>query len=242
MNPLLSSLSQRIRKSPFLFYLARRFKYGLYFGTARRKIRGTRNKISTRHVICSGALFDIVGNDNQVEIAAGCVLINTKILIRGNHNRIVIGPDCRFMRGGTLWVEDDNGLLQIGSNNLFMDVHFAVTEGCKLVIGKDSGFADDVIVRTGDSHSIIDVASGQRINFSSDVVLGDHAAIFQRAIILKGITLRENTIVAASAVVTRSYDQPGLILAGNPAKIVRDGVTWDIQRIPPPADPALPGE
>ena len=40
------------------------------------------------------------------------------------------------------------------------------------------------------------------------------------AIILPGVHLKESTIVGAGAVVTKSFNKGGIIIAGNPAKII----------------------
>ena len=40
------------------------------------------------------------------------------------------------------------------------------------------------------------------------------------AVILKGVTIGENSVVAAGAVVTKSVE-PNVVVAGNPAAVVR---------------------
>jgi acetyltransferase-like isoleucine patch superfamily enzyme len=40
------------------------------------------------------------------------------------------------------------------------------------------------------------------------------------AVILKGVTIGENSVVAAGAVVTKSVE-PNVVVAGNPAVVVR---------------------
>jgi acetyltransferase-like isoleucine patch superfamily enzyme len=69
------------------------------------------------------------------------------------------------------------------------------------------------------------------------VVIGDHVWIAAHAIVLKGVEIGRDSIVAAGAVVTRSCG-PGVILAGNPAAIIKEGVTWRRERVPTGQDPA----
>ncbi|MBP2659028.1 MAG: hypothetical protein H6Q69_2060 [Firmicutes bacterium] len=38
-------------------------------------------------------------------------------------------------------------------------------------------FSHDVHIRNGDSHSIIDLQTKKRINFSKDIIIGDHVWI-----------------------------------------------------------------
>jgi acetyltransferase-like isoleucine patch superfamily enzyme len=41
------------------------------------------------------------------------------------------------------------------------------------------------------------------------------------AVILPGVTLGENTIVGAGAIVTKSFPEGWCVLAGNPARVIR---------------------
>lgn len=52
------------------------------------------------------------------------------------------------------------------------------------------------------------------------ITIGDNCFIGNRAIILYGVTIPDNTIVAAGSVVTKSISESGCIVAGNPAKVI----------------------
>lgn len=85
-------------------------------------------------------------------------------------------------------------------------------------------------MRTGDSHSIVDM-SGERINHAEDVVIGDHVWIGYRVLINKGAVIPENTIIGTGAVVTKSFEEPNTVLAGVPAKVVKKDVNWRKERL-----------
>jgi acetyltransferase-like isoleucine patch superfamily enzyme len=53
------------------------------------------------------------------------------------------------------------------------------------------------------------------------VIISDNVWIGMNAIILKGVTIGENSVVAAGAVVTKSVPA-NVVVAGNPAAVVRD--------------------
>lgn len=57
----------------------------------------------------------------------------------------------------------------------------------------------------------------------TDTYIGDRCFIGARSIILPGVTVADGSIVAAGAVVTKDV-APGCIVAGNPAKVIRQGV------------------
>lgn len=56
------------------------------------------------------------------------------------------------------------------------------------------------------------------------ITIGNNCFIGENATILYGVTLADNIIVAAGAVVTKSFNASNIILGGNPARIIS---TWD---------------
>ena len=56
------------------------------------------------------------------------------------------------------------------------------------------------------------------------IVIGNNCFLGSGCMILYGVTIPNNVIVAAGSVVTKSIDQENVIVAGNPAKVIS---TWD---------------
>lgn len=196
-----------------------------------RKIRGNNNVIRSENSKLSSVIFDIKGNDNQIDIQEGAVLKNVTFHIRGDKHKILIGKYCSFNRGGNIWLEDAECTLSIGARSTFEDVHLAVTEpGSQMHIGCNCMFASDIDIRTGDSHSIISQKSNERINHAKDIFIDDHVWIGAHSILLKGSYIAENSVVATGAVVTRRFETPGIIIGGNPARQLKEGITWTRER------------
>jgi acetyltransferase-like isoleucine patch superfamily enzyme len=174
--------------------------------------------------------IDIVGADNTIQIGKGSSLSNTLIRIRGDHHRIIIGEGCSY-QGGELWIEDESCTLSIGDHSTVVQAHIAVTEpGSTISIGKDCMFAHGIELRCGDSHSIIDLKSNQRINYAQDIHIGNHVWIATDVLILKGVEIGEDSVVASRALVTKSFPSNSLI-AGSPASVLKEKITWDRKRI-----------
>jgi acetyltransferase-like isoleucine patch superfamily enzyme len=220
------SLKQRF---PGLASLARKLLRG-ETGQVRKTIRGQENVFMAEGAALSGLHVDIIGDNNQIEIGPGTTLNNVHFRIRGSGHKIVFGKNCRISRGAVLWFEDHNGVLQVGSGTTMVEVHIAVTENSSVNIGEDCMLANDIDIRTGDSHSVIDMQTGERLNFAGDVVIGRHVWIAPHTVVLKGVNIGENSIIATGAVVTKSCG-PGVIIAGNPAKVIKTGVSWKRERV-----------
>lgn len=196
-------------------------------------IKGTDNvfEIDTSAILLN-CVFDIEGNNNRIEILESSILNNVSFFIRGDNNSIKIGKRVKFNRGGSIWIEDYSCEAVIGENTSLEDVHIAVTEpNSKIHIGEDCMFAYGIDIRTGDSHSILDTTTNERINFAQDVSIGNHVWIAAHVSILKGVNIPDNSVVATRAVVTKSFHEKNILIGGMPAKKLKDNINWDRERI-----------
>jgi acetyltransferase-like isoleucine patch superfamily enzyme len=185
-------------------------------------------------VIIYGILFkckiSIAGKNNKVFIDDHCIIKHTSFHINGDNNIIYIGPYCMIINGDFCTEDDGNAILIGEHTSICGRTHLACIEGKTISIGKECLFSSDIMIRTGDSHSILDM-NGKRINPSENVTLADHIWVCNRAIILKGALINHDSIVATSAVVTKVFEEPNAILAGVPAKIVQHKIQWGKSRI-----------
>ena len=87
-------------------------------------------------------------------------------------------------------------------------------------------FSSNITLRAGDSHSVIDIETGKRLNMSKDIMVGDHVWIGNTVIITKGTTIGANSIIGTGSVVTGKVFPDNCAIAGNPARIVKEKVNW----------------
>lgn len=175
--------------------------------------------------------IEMRGQGNTLIIAPGTRLYGCHIYVRGNHNKITIGTFCT-LQNVEIWIEDNGNEISIGEHTSFAGAtHLSATEGKRITIGKDCMFSAGITVRTGDSHSIVD-QNGNRINPAKDVTLGNHVWVGNTVIITKGAAISDNSIVGTGSIVTRRFEESGVVLAGNPAKIIKNNISWDRERLP----------
>lgn len=147
----------------------------------------------------------------------------------GNRVRIRVGDDSALY--GSLYVTS-NGIIEIGDhfylgNNSFIGAEQSIRIGRCVIISNDVRIYDNNNHPTSPKAREIMSLNG----FSNDnwawhhaacapVVIEDNVWIGQYSSILKGVTIGKGSIVATRAVVTKDVP-PYSIVAGNPAKVVK---------------------
>lgn len=214
-----------LKKNRILRTIALRFRYWREQGS----FNSGNNKV-INHGVKTASCIQVKGSANIVEIAKEAVLYDSLIKVNGRNNRIILHEGA-YLRGAELYVEDNNCTIEIGAHTYIgHHSHLACTEdGSTLKVGGNCMISSYVQVRTGDSHSILDM-EGKRINPAADVTIGDHCWLGEGCHIMKGVTLGQDSIVSTGAIVTKSAG-PNVLLGGVPAKILKEFVTWNEKRL-----------
>lgn len=173
--------------------------------------------------------LNVSGENNTLDIADGCILNGLSVTMRGSNNHIRIDHGVRSGGYLHLWA-DEGSRIEIGAASTFESAHIAATEATSVLIGRDVMVATDVEIRSGDSHSILD-ADGMRLNPAEDVVIDDHVWLAARVTLLKGSVLPQGTIVGAGSIVSGGPPNPQTLIAGVPARTIKQGVSWSRERV-----------
>lgn len=170
-------------------------------------VEGQRNRVTIENSVrLRNMSISISGSDNILTIDADSMLKDCRIELFGDGNRISLGRGCT-VNGG------------------FVGAHWGTT----IRVGDGCLFAEQIDVRTTDSHSILD-KDGRRINPDANVEIGDRVWLARGASVLKGSVIANDVVVGAMAVVTRSIP-PRSIVAGVPAQVIRSDVCWSTERL-----------
>lgn len=160
-------------------------------------------------------------NGNKIYFAPD---IEECILIRftGKYNVVRIG---RQVSAGQLSILCGNrGVCEIGDRTMIEGCCIQITDG-EVKIGKDCLFSTMVNIRNHDSHHIFDSKTGKRINYSGNIRIGNHVWVGFGATLLGNASIGDNSVVGARAVTSSSFPAE-VIVAGNPASVIRKQVCW----------------
>lgn len=170
--------------------------------------------------------FNIVfkGNNNVVKIAYPQRKPRIKIYFFGNDNFVTIGKNCNgkleFRFNG------DGKFGQVGSNINSCDF-IARLENSNLIIGNNCLFSNTIKLWT-DGHSVIDNTTKELLNSQTATIkIGDHVWIGENVTMLKKTNIPSNCIIGHSSVVTKGFTEENCVYAGNPAKLVKQGINWN---------------
>jgi acetyltransferase-like isoleucine patch superfamily enzyme len=188
------------------------------------------NKIVNHGALLKRCVIRVSGINNTIEFGRGVRLVDAVISIDGDHHLMRIGLDCAIRKSGFYLAGRGNRIV-IDECTTVEGADFSAGDvETEITIGSDCMFSQQIEVRTCDAHSIIDSASGKRINPSQSVAIGRHVWVGSGSKILKGCCIGDNAIIATGAIVTKAVEE-GTVVAGVPARVVRRGITWCRERI-----------
>lgn len=132
------------------------------------------------------------------------------------------------MHDNTFELFVDGSSLVVGKNTSIRN-SYILAEVQPVKIGEQCMIAESVI-RGADSHSVLDINTGKVLNVQSPdkpLAIGNRVWIAERCRLLKNAGIADGCIVGAEAVVAKKFSEPNCVIAGNPAKVIKTGVTWD---------------
>ena len=183
------------------------------------------NKTTTNPKYINNLSISFWGKNNKIKLYAPIVFYPSYISAYDDCNiTIRTSPQMKIKlcayKNSTVDIGEN---VQIGSAFIQM----MNEKGTSLEIKKNAVLATDIKIWTTDTHSIYDKNSNKLLNAGKNkVVLGEHCWICDGAVLLKNAQIPDESIVGNSSVVTSAFDTPNIVIAGNPAKIVKQNIYW----------------
>lgn len=126
---------------------------------------------------------------------------------------------------GSRIVVGENAFLEFGKD-------FSLTAHSTIIAMKGIKFGNNVLISWGvlimdsDFHFIVKDGRSKR-NCSKAIAIGNHVWIGCRCTILKGVSIGNNSVVAANSVVTKRFEENNILIAGHPAAMKSRNVNWN---------------
>lgn len=146
---------------------------------------------------------------------------NQECIIKLHENaKLIVDGKFLLSYGSTIQVFK-NGILKLKSGF----ANCGTTIGAAHEITIDEGFlgARNVVIYDSDGHTII--KGGKEVTRSKPVRIGKNVWIGVGAVILKGVTIGDGSIVGANSTVLQDVP-PMCAVGGNPAQLIETNVTW----------------
>ncbi len=141
-----------------------------------------------------------------------------RIVRLGPRTTVELGRDVLLAHDVGLHLRDAGAVISIGDGS-FVNHRSDIVAHERVTIGRKCLLAWDVQVLDSDSHRV------DGAPHTAPVRIGDRVWVGCRATVLKGVTVGDGAVVAAGSVVTNDVP-PRALVAGNPARVVREDVQW----------------
>ena len=172
--------------------------------------------------------LEITGYGNTVRVAEGNFC--AQISIFGCNNTVIVeenattGSDCRVQLGDA-GCPVFNSVGHIGKNiRMARATIFLLESGSSVRIGDDCMLSTDVEVWCTDSHAVF--APDGSLRYGREIVLGNKVWVGLRSLIGKNTVIADGCIVGWGSVVSGKFLTPNCIIAGSPATVRKEGVSW----------------
>lgn len=183
----------------------------------------------------------VVYHHSNINIAKGALLkIEDHSSLDVNYAHL----DREIVEPATLWLSENATMICHGHVHMYEGTKIIVYPGASLEVGDDVSLNGCVIqcattIRIGNNTS---VPAGTLVQdtdyhpcyghdgnpkcYKKPITIGNNVWIASRCIILKGVTIGDGAIIASGTVVTKDVP-PYCLVAGNPAKVIRENViSW----------------
>ena len=105
-------------------------------------------------------------------------------------------------------------------NHVYANFNLTLVDDANIYIGNDVMFAPNVVVATA-GHPLNPTLREKGYQYNQEVRIGNNVWVGANATILPGVTIGDNTVIGAGAVVSRDLPQ-NVLAMGVPARVVRE--------------------
>jgi tetrahydrodipicolinate N-acetyltransferase len=170
-----------------------------------------------------------IGSESRINLTPGSFLLlgfanfgpPPCVLQLGFNAQLSISGTVNVGRGSRVYI-NDRGHLEIGNRSYINDCS-VITCFDRIHIGSNCAVSWNTNILDTNIHEL--VVQGTPRPRSQSIYIGDRVWVGTGAIVLPGVTVGDGAVIAAGSVV-KSDVPPNAVVAGNPARVVRENVSW----------------
>ncbi|RLV55055.1 hypothetical protein D9V41_13250 [Aeromicrobium phragmitis] len=151
----------------------------------------------------------------------------TSLLLGGDGATVFIDEGC-VLTAGEVYCGADS---QVVLHGPLLATRCAVVDarnGGSVVVDGDQLWAANVYVATDDMHRLEDLHTGERINpYGASIRIRRHVWLCRDAVVTGHVEIGEGACVGMRSIVRGQKVPAHSVVAGAPARVVRESVTWD---------------
>lgn len=158
-----------------------------------------------------------IGHRGFSAIADGSGLVNIE-----PGGKLIINGTASFAQGIRLWI-DSNATMTVGNN-------FSCNKNClfrafdDITIGADVLMGWDIELNTTDGH-LLQIDGVSNINHGS-ISIGNHVWVASHVVFSKKSSVAAGSVVAQKSLVATKHRTSNVLLAGTPARVIKENVEW----------------
>lgn len=166
-----------------------------------------------------------------VVVATGLDTLSS-LLVGGDDATVFVGPDTHLSAGEIYCGGGSSVVLTSGviaTSRAMVDAR----NGGTVFTEPDQLWAANAYIATDDMHRLVDVETGVRLNsFGAHIRLGRHVWLGRDAVVTGDVEIGAGAVVGARSLVRGQKVAPRTAVAGTPARVIREGVTWEHEDTP----------
>lgn len=179
-------------------------------------------------------ILDIQGKGHVIELHSFKGNGKLHIKLRGNNNKIYFGKNNIIesnlkIIGNNYNIKDCEGNCIIGDNNKFhgnMVIYIPLYPDKQVQIGNSNLFAANCEIIGCIEHEVFDINTQEVLNMERDVTIGNRNWIGRDVLFMNKSGIASDSVVGIKSIVTKKFEQSGILIAGNPAKVRKHAIGW----------------
>ncbi len=169
------------------------------------------------------------GNNSVIMIHEPVPVFKNCHITCGSNVSICIMGSKYIINSLSIMASGKNSKVHIGKNFSIEGGYFTQQSepDTSLFIGDDCMFSGGIYIGLCDGHKIRDLKTGEVVNKAADIRIGNHVWLCGGVSVLKNSTIPDDCVVGRNTVVAGRFVEEHVVMAGQQARIVRRGVTWE---------------